>query len=268
MKHSSYLVSPGARSKLAERDPRNLSDVPRRDAAEEQLHEDAVQIGRLQEQLFAEGERALLVVLQGTDTAGKDGTIRHVFYHTSPLGVSVKSFGKPSELELAHDYLWRVHQACPRRGTIGLFNRSHYEDVLIVRVEELAPKKAIEQRYDQINNFERMLTENGTTILKLMLHISKDEQRERLQARLDRPHKRWKFNPADLEGRDKWDEYQSAYEIMLDRCSTEWAPWHVIPSDAKWARNSIVASMVRGALEDMDPKPHQPDWDPTDFKII
>ena len=231
------------------------------------MHDGAVAIGRLQERLHAEGSRALLVVLQGTDTAGKDGAIRNVFYHTSPLGVSVTSFGKPTEAELAHDYLWRVHHVCPRRGSIGLFNRSHYEDVLIGRVEELAPQKAIEERYEQINDFERMLTQNGTTILKLMLHISKKAQRKRLQARLDRPEKRWKFQPSDLEGRDHWDDCQAAYELMLDRCSTEWAPWLVIPSDHKWARNAIVARAVRQALEEMEPKPHRPDWDPADFSI-
>ena len=264
---SPYLVTPGKPSRLSERDTDDLSEVPNKDKAEEQLHDDAVEIGRLQERLYAEGRRALLLVLQGTDTSGKDGTIRHVFYHTSPLGVSVTSFGKPTEAELARDYLWRVHHVCPRFGTIGIFNRSHYEDVLIGRVEELAPHKAIEQRYAQINEFERMLTENGTTILKIMLHISKKAQRARLQARLDRPHKRWKFNPADLEGRDRWDEYAAAYELMLDRCSTEWAPWYVVPSDTKWARNAIVGSMVRRVLEEMDPQPHQPDWDPKDFKI-
>src|SRR6185436_17966340 len=182
---------------------------------------------------FAEGKRALLVVLQGTDTAGKDGTVRYVFKETSPLGVVVTPFGKPSEEELAHDFLWRAHLACPRRGFIGIFNRSHYEDVLIGRVRKLAPADEIEARYDQINAFEKILSQNGTTILKFMLHISKKEQGERLQARLDEHKSRWKFNPGDLEDRKLWKQFAAAYELMLDRCSTAWAPWHVIPADHK-----------------------------------
>ena len=176
---------------------------------------DAAEIDRLQDILYAEGRRALLVVLQGTDTSGKDGTIRDVFNATGPLGVHVTAFGAPSEEELAHDYLWRVHRACPRRGTIGIFNRSHYEDVLVVKVRKLAPAEEIEPRYDQINAFEKMLVENGTRILKFMLHISKEEQRERLQERLDDPDKHWKFNPADLDDREHWDDFQAAYETML-----------------------------------------------------
>ena len=165
-----------------------------------------------------------------------------MFNETGPLGVPVTPSGEPSEEELAHDFLWRAHLACPRRGFIGIFNRSHYEDVLVGRVRKLAPAEEIEARYDQINAFEKMLTENGTTILKFMLHISKEEQGERLQARLDEPKSRWKFNPGDLEDRKLWDQYQAAYELMLDRCSTAWAPWHVIPADHKWARNAAVAA--------------------------
>ena len=245
--------------------------MPRRSptgkAAEEQSKDDGKAINELQDKLYAEGKRALLVVLQGTDTAGKDGTIRHVFNETGPLGVTVTAFRRPSEEELAHDFLWRAHLACPRRGSIGIFNRSHYEDVLVGRVRKLAPAEAIEARYDQINDFERMLTENGTTILKFMLHISKEEQGERLQDRLDEPESRWKFNPGDLEDRKLWDEYQAAYEIMLDRCSTAQAPWHVIPADRKWARNAAVAAIVRETLEAMDPQYPRPDWDPKDFKV-
>ena len=210
---------------------------------------------------------ALLVVLQGTDTSGKDGTIRHVFNDTGPLGVSVTSFRRPSEEELGHDFLWRVHGVCPRRGTIGIFNRSHYEDVLVGRVRKLAPAKEIEARYAQINAFEKMLTENGTTILKFMLHISSKEQAERLQERLDEADKRWKFDPRDLEERKLWDQYQAAYELMLNKCSTAWAPWHVIPADRKWARNAAIAAIVRETLEAMDPKYPKPDWNPKDFKV-
>jgi len=262
-----FRITPGKRSHLADRDPADTSAFADRDDAEAKLDEHAKAIDAVQERLYAEGERALLVVLQGTDTSGKDGTIRHAFANTSPLGISVTAFGKPNQRELAHDFLWRVHRSCPRRGTIGLFNRSHYEDVLVARVEELASHWEIENRYRQINDFERMLTENGTTIIKLMLHISKAEQRERLQARLDKPHKRWKFDHSDIDARDRWDAYLAAYETMLDRCSTEWAPWYVIPSDHKWARNALAAAIIRETLEKMDPQPHQPDWDPADITI-
>jgi PPK2 family polyphosphate:nucleotide phosphotransferase len=262
-----FRVEPGKRARLAKRDPRDASAFPDRKAAEAQSVKDGADINDLQDKLYAEGKRSLLVVLQGTDTAGKDGTIRHVFNQTGPLGVAVAPFGKPSELELAHDFLWRAHMACPARGYIGIFNRSHYEDVLVVRVRKLAPPEAIDQRYEQINAFEKMLVENGTTILKFMLHISKEEQRERLQKRLDEPHSRWKFNPGDLEDRKLWDEFQGAYELMLEKCSTSWAPWYVIPSDRKWARNAAIAAIVRSTLEGMNPAYPKPDWNPEDFKV-
>lgn len=262
-----FALSPGAPVRLAGRDPADTSLFPDKDAAKARSLEDGAAIDKLQDRLYAEGRRALLVILQGTDTSGKDGTVRHVFSQTGPLGVSVTAFGTPSRDELAHDFLWRVHIACPRRGTIGIFNRSHYEDVLIARVRALAPAEAVEQRYRQINDFERMLTENGTTILKFMLHISKDEQRERLQRRLDRRKGRWKFQPSDLEDRKLWDDYQRAYEIMLERCSTEWAPWYVIPADRKWARNAAIAQIVRATLERMDPQYPEPDWSPDDFSV-
>ncbi len=262
-----FRIVAGKRAHLDRRDPADVSAFPDRKAAEAQTAEDSAAINELQDTLYAEGTRALLVVLQGIDTAGKDGTVRNVFNQTGPFGVTVTAFGRPTDKELAHDYLWRAHAACPRRGVIGIFNRSHYEDVLVGRVRKLAPKADIERRYDQINAFERMLVENGTTILKVMLHISKQEQRERLQARLDEPKSRWKFNPGDLEDRKLWDEYQAAYEIMLERCSTEWAPWHVVPADRKWARNAAVAAMVRGTLEAMQPQYPKPAWDPKDFKV-
>ena len=264
---ANFRVAPGKRAHLAKRDPADASPFPDRKASEEQSKEDAKATNILQDRLFAEGKRALLVVLQGTDTAGKDGTIRHVFNETGPLGVSVTAFGQPSKEELAHDFLWRAHMACPRRGCIGIFNRSHYEDVLIGRVRKLAPADEIEARYGQINDFEKILTENGTTILKFMLHISRKEQGERLQARLDEPKSRWKFNPGDLEDRKRWDEYQKAYETVLNKCSTDHAPWHVIPADRKWARNAAVAAIVRETLEEMDPQYPKPAWDPKSFKV-
>src|SRR5688572_16591672 len=185
------LVLPGTAARLAERDPRDALHFTDKESAKAQTDADAREINRLQDILYAEGARSLLVILQGMDTSGKDGTIRDVFNATGPLGVHVTSFRQPSEEERSHDYLWRVHRVCPPRGTIGIFNRSHYEDVLVVKVRKLAPAEQIEQRYDQINAFEKLLSENGTTILKFMLHLSKDEQRERLQARLTEPDKRW-----------------------------------------------------------------------------
>ena len=262
-----FLIEPGKRALLAKRDPADASAFPDRKAAEAQSTKDGEAINTLQDRLYAEGRRALLVVLQGTDTSGKDGTIRHVFKETGPLGVAVTAFRRPSEEELAHDFLWRAHAACPRRGVIGIFNRSHYEDVLVGRVRKLAPAKEIEQRYEQINAFEKTLIENGTTILKFMLHISKDEQLERLQARVNEPQSRWKFNPGDLDDRKLWDEYQGAYQLMLDRCTTAWAPWHVIPADRKWARNAAIAAIVRETLEAMDPQYPKPAWKPKDFKL-
>ena len=214
-----------------------------------------------------ERHREKLLVLQGIDTSGKDGTVRGVFNQCGPLGVNVKAFGRPSELELRHDFLWRVHEAAPRTGMIGIFNRSHYEDVLVVKVRKLAPADVIESRYEQINAFEKHLSENGVTVLKFMLHISKDEQRERLQERLDDPAKHWKFNPGDLEDRELWDDFQKAYETVLDRCSTTHAQWRVVPADRKWQRNAIIAAIVHGTLEEMNPQYPAPDWSASDFKI-
>ncbi len=262
-----FRLGAGKRAHLARRDPADASAFPDRKAAEEQSKADGKVINEWQDKLFAEGKRALLVVLQGVDTAGKDGTIRHVFNDTGPIGVTVTPFRRPCEEDLAHDFLWRAHIACPRRGYVGIFNRSHYEDVLVGRVRKLAPAEEIEARYGQINDFERLLTENGTTILKFMLHISKKEQAGRLQDRLDEPNSRWKFDPRDLEDRKLWDKYQAAYEIMLQRCSTAHAPWYVIPADRKWARNAAVAAIVRETLEAMDPQYPKPDWNPKDFKV-
>jgi PPK2 family polyphosphate:nucleotide phosphotransferase len=260
-------VKPGERVKLQERNPRDPFLFDNEDETKAATSALAKDIDALQDRLYAEGSRALLVILQGTDTSGKDGTIRSVFNATGPLGVSVTAFRQPSETELAHDYLWRVHAVCPRRGTIGIFNRSHYEDVLIARVRKFASEATIEQRYEQINAFEKILAENGTTILKFMLHISKDEQKKRLQERLDNPKKNWKFNAGDLDDRKHWDDYQEAYETMLHRCSTPWAPWHVIPADRKWIRNAAIASIVKTTLEEMNPRYPQVPWKPSDFTI-
>ncbi len=263
-----FRIKPGDRVRLARRDPGDLQAFPNKEAARARTLRDAAAINKLQDRLYAERTRALLVVLQGTDTAGKDGTIDSVFKDTGPRGVIVTPFHAPSEEELAHDFLWRTHRACPPRGFIGVFNRSHYEDVLVGRVRHLAPPDEIDARYDQINDFEKLLTETGTVVLKFMLHISKDEQRKRLQDRLEERESRWKFNPGDLGDRRLWDEFQHAYELMLQRCSTAWAPWYVIPADHKWARNVAIAAIVRDKLEEMDPKYPKPDWNPKDFEVV
>ena len=212
-------------------------------------------------------KRALLVVLQGVDTAGKDGTVRHVFNQTGPLGVTVTSFRAPSEKELAHDFLWRVHVACPPRGFIGDFQSLALPGRAGRSRARARTQDGHRRRYEQINVFEKTLVENGTTILKFMLHISREEQRERLQARLDEPESRWKFDAADLEDRKLWDEYETVCELMFHRFSTEWAPWHVIPADRKWARNAAVASIVLETPEAMGPQYPKPDWKPKDFKV-
>ncbi len=266
-KDDPYVVTPGKAAGLADIDPSDTSSVGDEGAARARLAEDVAEIDRLQDRLYAEGKRSLLVILQGMDTSGKDGTVRSVFNRTGPLGVNVTAFRQPSEADLAHDFIWRAHAAAPRRGTIGIFNRSHYEDVLVVKVRKFAPAKDIEKRYDQINAFEKILVENGTAVLKFMLHISKKEQKERLQERLDDPRKHWKFNPGDLDDRKLWGDFQEAYETMLTRCSSEWAPWRIIPADRKWARNAAVASVVRATLTVMDPKYPTVTWDPKSIHI-
>ncbi len=243
----------GWSTQLADIDPRDRAGMPLpRPEVEEATAADIAEIDRLQDILYAQAEHALLIVLQGSDTSGKDGVIRRVFGAVNPLGIAAVSFKEPTPLELAHDFLWRIHKAVPAAGMIGVFNRSHYEDVLMARVHGLAPPERIEARYGQINGFERHLAENGVTIVKFYLHISKEEQKERLRARLDDPAKRWKFKSSDLAERKYWDDYIAAYQTALERCSTEWAPWFVVPADRKWYRNAVVARLVRSTLEALD----------------
>ncbi|MBC8037865.1 MAG: polyphosphate kinase 2 family protein [Rhizobiales bacterium] len=263
-----FVAEPGKKFELAKCDPRNDGAFSDKDMAKTKLVEDAAAIDTLQNRLYAEGKRSLLVVLQGIDSSGKDGTIRAVFNASGPIGVTVTSFKAPSAEEMAHDYLWRIHKACPPRGLIGIFNRSHYEDVLVVKVKKFASPEAIERRYEEINQFEKLLSQNGTRILKFMLHISKDEQAERLRERIANPEKRWKFNPGDLADRALWNDYMAAYETAIARCSTPQAPWHVVPADRNWVRNAAIARIVRETLEDMDPKyPEPKDWDPA-IKVV
>jgi PPK2 family polyphosphate:nucleotide phosphotransferase len=259
------VAPPGAAFSLASRPSRDEVLLADKRVAKASLKDDASSIDLLQDRLYAEGSRALLLVLQGMDTSGKSGTIKSVFRATSPLGLTVKAFKKPSAEEMARDYLWRVHKAVPRKGYVGIFDRSHYEDVLIAKVRNLAAPEAIDQRYDQINSFEKHLVQNGIVILKCMLNISCEEQGERLRDRVEKPHKRWKFNPGDLEDRALWPSFMDAYETMVQRCSTAHAPWHIIPSDSKTRRNALVARLVRGTLEAMNPVHPDPGYDPAEF---
>jgi PPK2 family polyphosphate:nucleotide phosphotransferase len=225
------------------------------------------ELADLQERLFAEGRatgsrRRVLLVLQGMDTSGKGGTLRHTVGLVDPQGVRISSFKAPTAEELAHDFLWRIRRAVPSPGYLGVFDRSHYEDVLIARVNQLAPPEEIERRYDAINEFERELVEDGTVVLKCMLHISRDEQRERLLARLDNPEKYWKYEPGDIDARARWDDYRAAYELALERTNTVHAPWHVVPSDRKWFRNLAVGTLLLDALRDMDLG-----WPAADFDV-
>ena len=259
IKLKDYRVKPGEKARIDRLDPGDTGDFDgKKSAGEELLDKLNDRLEVLQERFYAAHKHSLLVILQGMDTCGKDGTIRHVFDGVNPQGVRVASFKVPTSLELDHDYLWRVHQKLPARGEIVIFNRSHYEDVLVVRIHELVKEEVWKKRYDHINDFERMLTDEGTTILKFFLHISKDEQKERLLARLDEPDKRWKFSPGDLKERDRWPEYQAAYEDAITRTSTQSAPWYIVPSDRKWFRNLVVASVLVETLEKLDSQPPSP----------
>jgi len=259
------VAAPGKAFDLASRDTAGRDLFADKESAETSLKKDAACINELKDMLYAEGRRSLLVILQGMDTAGKSGTIKSVFADTTPLGMEVKAFKAPSSEELARDYLWRVHNAVPRRGHVGIFDRSHYEDVLVVRVRGYAPLEDVERRYDQINAFEKHLCQNGTTILKFMLNLSFEEQGIRLKERLVETHKLWKFNPADLDDRARWAEFMHAYELAVSRCSTRHAPWYIVPSDSRTRRNAIIARIVRGALEGMDLKWKDPGLKPESF---
>lgn len=246
-------TEPGQPVKLDRWDHAEAGDFTKQDSAP--ISAGNIQaLDELAYRLYAENTRSLLIVLQGMDTAGKDGVIRHVMTGLNPQCAEVVPFKRPSDEELDHDFLWRIHQKIPARGSVGIFNRSHYEDVLVVRVENLVPQPVWEARYDAINHFEKLLTDGKVKVLKFFLHISQQEQLERLQARLDDPTKRWKFSKADLDKRKQWDDYMLAYEDALSRCNTKHAPWHVIPANRKWFRNLAISTIIRHTLEKMDPK--------------
>ncbi|MFN8036617.1 MAG: polyphosphate kinase 2 family protein [Acidimicrobiia bacterium] len=248
------VVKPGEQPGLARRDPAATLGLDGKDAAAKETSSLIAELAVLHNRLWAERRRSLLLVLQGMDASGKDGTIRHVFTGLNPQGCSVVSFKAPNDEELAHDYLWRVHALVPRRGYIGIFNRSHYEDVVTARMIGVIDDDEADRRCRQIRDFERTLVEEGTTIVKVFLHVSRAEQARRLQERLDDPEKRWKFNRADLDVRAQWDAYHQRYESALHHTSTEHAPWHVVPADRKWVRNVAVARLLVHALRRMDPK--------------
>ena len=261
-----YRVTDPANFKLVDMETRTSHFAKGKDARA--LSDDnAENIAGLSHRLYGEANRSLLVVLQGMDTSGKDGTTSAIFNRTPPLNVKVAAFKAPSKEELSHDFLWRIHNVCPAKGNITVFNRSHYEDVLVVKVRNFAPADKVEQRYEQINNFEKHLTENGTTVLKFMLHLSHEVQGVRLKERLVEPHKLWKFNPGDLEDRKLWPQFMDAYETMVQRTSTDHAPWHIIPSDSRSRRGAIISSIVRKTLEDMDPQYPDPGFKLEDFEI-
>lgn len=246
------LVQPGIRVNLAGYDPGYTAGYESKSKTKAQLKDNVKRLQKLQALQWAEGKHALLIILQAMDAGGKDGTIKHVMRGVNPQGCQVTSFKVPTPEELAHDYLWRIHRATPQRGYIGIFNRSHYEDVLVVRVHNLVPKEVWQKRYEQINHFEKLLAESGTTILKFFLHISRAEQKERFEARLQDPAKNWKFSMGDVKERSYWDDYARAYEDALSRCSTPWAPWYVIPANHKWYRNLAVSEIIAETLEKLD----------------
>ncbi len=255
-----YRILPGKKVKLKDWDPNDTSVLKDRDAAEKKFKQLNGELEKLQELLYAENRHKVLVVLQTVDTGGKDGTIRSVFEGVNPAGVRVASFKVPTPLELAHDYLWRIHAQTPAKGELVIFNRSHYEDVLVVRVHKLVPENVWSRRYEHINAFERLLADEGTLILKFFLHIDRDEQKERLLERIKDPTKQWKFNSGDLKERALWGEYEKAYEDALEKTSTPWAPWYVVPANRNWYRNLVVASVLVNALKDLKmeyPKPEE-----------
>ena len=254
-----YMVEPGTIVDLNKWDPNDKSVYPiTKNEGKKQLANLTLKLEELQELLYAQHKHKVLIVLQAMDTGGKDGTIRHVFEGVNPSGVRVASFKVPTNQELDHDYLWRVHKQTPAKGEIVIFNRSHYEDVLVVRVHKLVPKSIWSKRFAQINDFERMLVEEGTKILKFFLHIDKNEQKSRLQARLDTPNKQWKFSAGDLAERELWPEYLEAYQDAISSTSSEWAPWYIVPANRKWYRNLVIANIIIQTLTNLKmeyPKP-------------
>ncbi len=264
---SGLRVSPGDAPGLKGRSTKATLGF-HKESAETELLDTRLKIDLLQQRLYAEQKRSVLLVLQAMDAAGKDGTIRHILSGLNPAGVQVTSFKAPAGPEAAHDYLWRVHAACPAKGELGVFNRSHYEDVLVVRVKKFVPPKQWRRRYGHIRDFEQMLSDEGTTVVKCFLHVSKQEQADRLQDRLDDPEKRWKFRAGDLDDRTLWLQFQAAYEEAIRQTSTAAAPWYVVPADRNWVRNLAVARILLYTLERLDPKVPEPETGLDDIRIV
>ncbi len=263
-----YRVKPGSKINLNNWNPNDTSAFPiTKKQGRKQLLQLNKKLEALQELLYAEHKHKVLIVLQAMDAAGKDGTVRHVFEGVNPQGVRVASFKQPTSKELAHDYLWRVHKEVPGKGEITIFNRSHYEDVLVVRVHNIAPPEVWGKRFDHINHFEKMLADEGTTIMKFFLHIDLQEQKERFQARLDEAAKNWKFNPGDLKDRQLWPDFMKAYEEVLSKTSTDWAPWYIVPANKKWYRNLVVGSVIINALENLNMAYPEIDFNPAEIEI-
>jgi PPK2 family polyphosphate:nucleotide phosphotransferase len=264
-----YRVNPGAKIDLSGIDTgeKTLFSGSNKSEFEPQFRELQLQLQNLQKILYAQNKHKVLVVMQAMDTGGKDGCIKHVFSHIDPQGIHVRSFKKPSEEELSYDFLWRIHNKVPHRGQLVIFNRSHYEDIIAVRVKKLFPDEVWQRRQQHVVDFERMLAEEGTTIVKIFLHISKEEQKERLEARLENPRKHWKFNPDDLADRARWDEFMKAYEDVIGKTSTDFAPWYIVPADRKWYRNLCVARIMLDTLGKLDMRLPEIDWDPKTIRI-
>ena len=250
---SEFLVKPGSKVNLKKIDTDYGVGLDK-ESSKIELERFHLKMSKLQYKLHAEKKQSLLIILQAMDAGGKDGTIRDVMHGFNPQGCKVTSFRSPNVEETSHDFLWRIHKSVPAKGEIGIFNRSHYGDVLIVRVHNMVPARQWSKRYEHINNFERMLTDEGVKILKFYLHISKEEQKKRLEKRLDDPMKHWKIDEADFEERKHWNKYMKAYQKVLEKCSTPWAPWHIIPADTKWYRNWLVAQIITKTIDKMNPK--------------
>ncbi len=262
--YNKYKVTGGDKFSLAQISSKDNQGFSK-DEAKAHFKKTRKQLDEWQERMYAEGKQSLLIVLQAMDTGGKDSTIEEVTKGLNPQGCVVTGFKKPTPEELAHDFLWRVHDHAPAKGMMGIFNRSHYEDVLIVRVHGWASPTVLEQRYEHINEFEQLLAENGTRILKIMLHISKEYQLERLRRRLRRPDKLWKFNPGDLQERELWDKYMECYEIAMQKCSTDYAPWYVVPAEHREFRNAVIAQLLLDTFKDMNPQFPAPEFNPADY---
>ncbi|MET0628277.1 MAG: PPK2 family polyphosphate kinase [Acidimicrobiia bacterium] len=253
------IVRPGDPARLAKRNAANRLGLATKEEGKGNVEGLLVQLDELHNRLWAEARRSVVLVLQGMDAAGKDGTIRRVLTGLNPQGCDVVNFKEPTTRDLAHDYLWRVHEACPPRGILGVMNRSHYEDVVVARLLGIVDDEQCERRFRHIREFERMLTDEGTSVVKVFLHISKDEQRARLQARIDDPEKNWKFRSSDLESRSHWDDYQRRYDEAISATSTDWAPWYVVPGDHKWVRDVAVATLLVDVFSALDPKIPDPE---------